>query len=149
MKEIINLKEQLNKWREETPENNLSDLEVLRKQKSKGHSRTNPAAQPQLKTPQELHTCKVCKAISDTNENFENHMKLHTVSCEKCTFRTDTNQEMTKHIELNHKVSTPTKCSFCPATFVDQKNIFAHRKQHYASYQPCRNIQDCTLKDLF
>ena len=157
-------------------ETSVEDLNALMENKSQGHSRTSPGSQPQAKPAQERHICKICKFIFDSLDTLRQHMETHSLQCEKCSFRTQTNQQMTSHIQNNHKEITfqcekcsfrsetnqqmlshtqnnhkepiPMKCSFCPATFIEKKNIYAHRQQYHKSYKACINIPNCSFKEL-
>ena len=92
--------------------------------------------------------CKVCKTNCENPETLEAHIRTHSINCEKCAFKTDTSQLLVHHMNLNHKETTPMKCSFCPATFIEKKNIYAHRKQYHYSFKACININNCSFKDL-
>ena len=81
--QIINLTNELklakkNEVPEEVVNNddNTKELEVLRKQKDQGHSRTSPGSQPQPKKALESYNCKVCKTrcAEDSHDNSPNSM---------------------------------------------------------------------------
>ena len=153
----------------EATESNLLDLRTLNSLKSQGHSRTSPGTQPKNNSVEEAHPCKVCKTIFSNREALNNHMKKHEFDCDKCSFKTDTKEQMNKHMQSSHKQVecdkfsfktetkeqmnkhmqsshkdlTPIKCSFCPDSFIEKKNLFAHKKQRHPTYQPCRNGQNC------
>ena len=128
-------------------ETSPSDEEVLRRNKTKGHTRTNPGAQAVPKPVQETHSCNVCKEVFESEEALQVHIIIHKEHCEKCPFKTDTKEQITKHMRLHHKELTEIKCSFCPATFIDKKNIFAHRKKYHYSYKACINIDNCSFNE--
>ena len=128
-------------------ETSLNDIQVLQMHKNKGHKRTSPGSDPETKTVHEEHLCKVCKNVFNSQNSLQDHIKIHNIHCDQCTFETDTKELLEKHMRLNHKQSLPMKCSFCPDTFIEKKNIIAHRKQKHFSYAPCRNINNCSFKE--
>ena len=71
------------------------------------------------------------------------HIKKQQFDCDNCSFKADTKEQINDHMNASHKDPTPIKCSFCPDTFIDRKNIFAHRKQRHSTYKACRNGQNC------
>ena len=146
LQDQINDKTQSNEIAENV-ETISNDLKLLQNHKNKGHKRTSPGTNPEPKTAQEEHPCKVCKIVFDSNSTLEDHIKTHKIRCDICDFRTDTNNQLATHMKLNHKPPVPIKCSFCPDTFIEKKNIFAHRKQKHPTYAPCRNLPNCSFKD--
>ena len=153
-------------------EPNVNNISVLINHKSQGHSRTSPASQPERNSVEEIHPCKVCKTIFSSKDALISHMKKHKFDCDYCSFKSDTKEQINKHINMthikrqkfycdncffkadtkdqindhmnaSHKDPTPIKCSFGPDTFIDRKNIFAHRKQRHSTYKACRNGQNC------
>ena len=92
--------------------------------------------------------CSFCKSLFNSSNALETHMTIHSFNCEKCSLKTDSHQQLVNHININHKEATPIRCSFCPATFMEKKNIFAHRKQYHFSFKACLNKNNCSFKDL-
>ena len=103
----------------------INNMLQLQMHKNKGHKRTSPGSNPEPRTVLEEHPCKVCKVVFETNSALVEHTKMHTINCESCDFKTDTNNQLASHMRLNHKPSVPIKCSFCPDTFMEKKNIFS------------------------
>ena len=148
--------------KDESDTNGIKELVTM---KNSGSTRESPQVQAKPKpAPRSITNnfkCDICKLARDSKEKLQRHMKNHTNegdwTCDDCSYQSNEqnalldhmlekrhSSELLKHLLNQNMYERREKCGFCSQIFTSKRQLLNHKKSEHKTYQPCRNIIDCS-----
>ena len=129
LKEIMNLKEKLEKQNNKSP--------PVDKEIRTGNVKNN------------VHKKDILRAESFASKTSNSEREYN---CHECCFQGTTQFELNKHTSLKHRNGNGIKCRICQEEFQEKWTFMKHRKdQHTESVAQCGNYMEgrCPYSDMF
>ena len=149
-------------FKEDSATNGIQELVTM---KNSGSIRESPQVQAKPKpAPRRSikdYKCDICKLVRASNEKLKKHMSNHTDegdwTCDDCSYQSNDQNPLLDHmLEKSHSsvllkhllnqnmYERKDKCGFCNQIFTSKRQLLDHKKIEHKTYQPCRNLNNCS-----